>query len=101
MKSSTPGFIAQLKGNPTKQHDHMATIFLDHYINLTYVHLQRRLLLKETLEAKKVFEAYARTYKFKVRHNHADIDRFADNALQQAVIQESQTISYCVLNANS
>ena len=100
MESITPWFIAQLKGNPTKQRYCAETIFLDRYSDLTYVHLQRVSLSEETVEAKKVFEAYARTYKVKVRHYHAYNGRFVDNAFQQAVTQESQTISYCVVNAH-
>ena len=35
MESSTPGFIAQLKGKTTKQRYRTATIFLDHNSDLT------------------------------------------------------------------
>ena len=53
MESSTPGFIAQLKGKPTNPHYRAATIFLDHYSDMTYVNLQRILLSDETVQAKK------------------------------------------------
>jgi hypothetical protein len=33
------GFIAQLKGTLTKRHYTVATIFIDHYSRLKYVHL--------------------------------------------------------------
>ena len=68
MESSTPEFIAQLKGNSTKKNYGTAKIFLDHYSDLIDVHLQRGFLSEETVEEKKDFEAYARTYKVKVRH---------------------------------
>ena len=99
MESITPGFIAQLKVDPIKQHYRADKIFLDHYSDLTYVHLQRGLSSEETAEAKKSFENHARTYKVKIKHYHADNGRFAENAFIQAVTQESQTIICCGLNS--
>ena len=64
------------------------------------MHLQRGLSSEETVETKKVFEAYARTYRVKVKPYHADNGRFADNALQQSVNQEYQKISHCGVNAH-
>ena len=75
-------------------------IFLDHHSDLTYLHLQQGLSSKETVEAKKVFEAYTRTYRASIKHYHAENGRFAYNTFQQAVTQEIQTISYCVVNAH-
>ena len=91
MESSIPGLIAQLKGNPTKQHYRTTTIFLDHHSDLTYVHLQQGLSPEETIEAKKAFEAYTQMYGVKIKHYHADNGRFTDNAFQQSVTQEGQT----------
>ena len=68
MESSNPGFIAQLKGKPTKQRYHAETILLDHYSDLSYVQLQRGLSPGKTVQAKKVFEDYARTYKVNITH---------------------------------
>ena len=61
MESSTQGFIAQLKGNPTKQNYRAVKILLDHYSDLTHVNLQRVFSSEEIVEAKKSFEAYDRT----------------------------------------
>jgi hypothetical protein len=46
------GFITQLKGTLTKKHYTAATIFVDHYLRLKYVHLMTRLTSEETIEAK-------------------------------------------------
>ena len=100
MESSTPGFIDQLKVKTTKQRYHAEKIFLDHYSDLTYVHLQQELSSEETIKAKKAFEAYARLYRVKVKHYHAENGRFEDNAFQQAVMQDCQTITYCGVNAH-
>ena len=40
LESPTPGFIAQLKGNLTKQRYRYSTIFVDQYSHLSYVFLQ-------------------------------------------------------------
>ena len=68
MDSSTPIFIAQLKGKLTKQSYRAATIFLDHHSDLTYVQLQQVLSSKDTVEAKKVCEAYSHTYRVRINH---------------------------------
>ena len=39
-ESLTPGFIAQLRGNLTKQRYRYATISIDQYSHLSYVFLQ-------------------------------------------------------------
>jgi hypothetical protein len=46
------GFIAQLKKTLTKKCYTAATIFIDHYSRLKYVHLMTRLTSEETIEAK-------------------------------------------------
>ena len=41
MISKTPGYIAHLRGTPTRDRYKVATIFVDHYSGIGYVHLQR------------------------------------------------------------
>ena len=98
MESSTPGFIAQLKGNTNKQICRIETIFLDQCSDMTYVHRQIELSSEEIVEAKKAFDAYTRAYKVKIKNYHTDNGRFTDNAFLQVVTKENQTISYCVVN---
>jgi hypothetical protein len=59
LESSTPGLVAQLKGRPTIKRYKAATIFLDHFSGLSYVHLQKSTSVDETIEAKDCFERYA------------------------------------------
>ena len=87
MESITTGFIAQLKGKPTKQRYCAATIFLDHHSDLTYVYLQQGLSSEYTVEANKVFEDYAQTYSVRINHYHAVNGRFTENSFQQIVKQ--------------
>ena len=100
MESSTPVLISQLKGKPTKQRYRATKIFLDHYIDLTYIHWQKLFSSEEMVEAKKAFEVYAQMCKVKVKHYHADYGRLVDNTFQQSVTQEIQTTSYCRVNAH-
>ena len=100
LESPTPGFIATLKGTPTKRRYKAATVFVDHASRLSYVHLQQGLTSSETVDAKHAFEAHARTFGVRVKHCHADNGRFADNLFMQDVQKNGQTISFCGVNAH-
>jgi hypothetical protein len=84
-ESSTPGLIAQLRGIPTHRQYRVATVFVDHYSGLGYVHLQQSTSALETIEAKSAFERFAMEQGASVSHYHADNGCFADNLFQQAV----------------
>ena len=100
MESSTLGFVAQLKGRLTKRRYRVATVFVDHFSDLSYVHLQSSTTSQETVEAKLAFEAYARDHGVTVEHYHADNGRFADTLFLNSVKENKQTISYCSVNAH-
>jgi hypothetical protein len=57
----------------------VATVFVDHYSDMSYVHLQKSTSASETVKAKKAFEQHAQTYGVAIRHYHANNSRFADN----------------------
>ena len=80
LESSTPGFIGQLKGWLTRQRYSCATVFVDHYSDLTFVYLQRTTSADETLDAKEAFERYAYQHGVKILHYHADNGRFNESA---------------------
>jgi hypothetical protein len=100
MEATVPGLIAQLKGLPTKKRYNCATIFVDHFSGLSYVHLQQALTSKETIQAKQAFESFAASHGVQIRHYHDDNGRFADNDFRQAVQGKRQTISFCGVNAH-
>jgi hypothetical protein len=102
LESSTPGFVAQLKGILTKRRYTCATIFVDHYSRLGYNHMQQQLTSDETVEAKHAFEAFSRSQGVTIKHYHADNGRFADNAFLKDINEAipSQYITYCGLNAH-
>jgi hypothetical protein len=94
------GFVAQMKGILTHGRYTVATIFVDNYSRLGYVHLQKDASSAETLKAKRAFELYARERGIKICHYHADNGRFADNAWKDALLEENQAITYCGVNAH-
>jgi hypothetical protein len=52
LESSAAGFISQLKGKLTRRRYKAATIFVDNFSRMSYVHLQESLTSADTVEAK-------------------------------------------------
>jgi hypothetical protein len=52
LESSAAGFISQLKGRLTRSKYKAATVFVDHFSIMSYVHLQVSLTSADTVEAK-------------------------------------------------
>ena len=100
LKSTTLGLIAQLRGRPTTKRYQYATVFVDHFSGLGYVHLQKTASGEETVEAKKRFEAFAASHGVRILHYHADNGIFADNEWRKAVADKAQTLSFCGVNAH-
>lgn len=84
----------------TTQRYKYATVFIDHYSQYAYVHLQRTLTSEETLKAKNAFKAHCRRYNVTIENYHADNGRFSDNLYINDVRQKGQTITYCGVNAH-
>ena len=59
IESPISGLIPVLKENQTGRKFHVATIFVDHYSKLTYVHFTESTTEKKAVEAKHAFEQYA------------------------------------------
>jgi hypothetical protein len=100
LESTTPGLISQMKGIPTRERYHYATIFVDHATDYTYVHLQRDTSSEETLRAKKEFERLARSYGVNIVQYHSDNGRFVDSAWWNDAIQQGQRMTMCGVNAH-
>ena len=100
LESTTPGLIAQLRGIPTKKRYRGATVFVDQFSGLSYIHLQKTLSGEETVSAKEAFERYARSHGVQVIHYHADNGIFADNKWRKACADNSQRLTFCGVNAH-
>jgi len=98
--SVTPGLIAQAKGSCTTKQYRVATVFVDHFSRMGYVHVQKGATALETIEAKNAFERYSHTNGVTISHYHADNGIFADNLFRKAVEDSHQTISFCGVNAH-
>ena len=100
LESTTPGFIAQLKGTLKQQRYKYATVFVDQFSRYSFVYLQKRITSQETVMAKHVFERSAEQRGVKIMHYHADNGRFADNSFIQDCQANRQNLSYCGVNAH-
>jgi len=98
--STTPGLVAQLRGTPTRIRYQVATIFVDHFSRLSYVHLQKSTGALETIAAKEAFERFAASHGVSILHYHADNGIFTDNAFTNNVKACGQQISFCGVNAH-
>ena len=60
MECSTPGFIAQLKGRLTKKRYIVSTVYVNPFLDLTYIRNQESTTSTETLISKHAFGAFSR-----------------------------------------
>ena len=100
LKSSTPGLIGQVKGWLTKERHHIATVFVDHFSDLTFVYVTPSDTSEETVAAKEAFERFAASHDVTIKHYHADNGRFADTLFREHVRDKGQTISFCGVGAH-
>ena len=94
-ESRTPEFLGMMRGFLKKQYYICATVFVDHYSDFTYTHLQCFTSMIDTLEAKNTFEAVLRKHGITVLHYHAENGRFADKDFLKNIVDSKQTISLC------
>jgi hypothetical protein len=100
MISMDVGFFAQLKGKLTSKRYRAASIFVDHFSYLRFVHLMQNLSSDKKIKAKEAFEQFAAEHGVAIKHYHCDNGRFADNAFQQACQQSRQQLTFCGVNAH-
>jgi hypothetical protein len=92
------GFIAQLKGTLTKKRYTAATVFVDHYSRLKYIHLMTKLTSEETMEGKQAFEHFAEQHGVRILHYHCDSGQFSDNAFKNSCSAKGQRLTFCGVN---
>jgi hypothetical protein len=94
MASTEVGFFAQMKGKLTKRRYRCATIFVDHFSRLRFVHLQIDDSSAETLGAKHAFETFAAEHGVRILHYHCGNGRFQDNTFKQACHEAQQQLTF-------
>jgi hypothetical protein len=72
MESTEVGFFAQLRGSLTKKRNRYCTVFVDHFSQLHFVHLQIDNSTTETMLAKQAFEKFAAKHGVRILHYHSD-----------------------------
>ncbi len=100
MVSMQQGFFAQMKGKLTLKRYRAASIFVDHFSRLRYVHLMQDLSSDETVKVKLAFERFAAKHGVAIKHYHCNNGRFADSAFKLSCEQERQQLIFCGVNAH-
>ena len=72
MESTEVGFFAQLRGSLTKKRNRYCTVFVDHFSQLHFVHLQIEDSTAETMLAKQAFKKFAAKHGVRILHYHCD-----------------------------
>ena len=78
----------------------VATVFIDHFRCLSFVHLQSTLSSNDTLQAKKTFKRYNKSHGIKVIHYHADNGMFVDHPFIENIKLQNQKVIYCSVNVH-
>jgi hypothetical protein len=100
MISTILGLIAQMKGIPTRSRYQIATVFVNHFSDYTFVHFQSNTTSMETTQAKHEFERHASGAGVTVKRYHADNGRFVDNMWTNDMKLKNQVITLCGINAH-
>ena len=98
--STQISLVTQLKGWLMCKRYKAAIIFVDHFSWLGYLHFHKSLLSEETVQEKIVFKKFAALRCVKIKQDHEDNSRFADNAFIYHCETNHQHISYCSINAH-
>ena len=96
-----PGQIAQMRGKLTTARYHYATVFVDNFSDIDYVHLHQKNDAQSVIEGKLAFERFASTFVVtRIHHYHCDNGIFADTEFRAACKVTGQTIKFCGVNAH-
>ena len=98
--SPTPGLIAQMTGILTTKRYKYATVYVDQFSRLGYVHLQRSSEAEETVQGKLAFERYMQSIGVSVQGYQADNGIFRANKWQAACREKNQSLSFTGVNAH-
>jgi hypothetical protein len=80
----------------TKTRNKAATIFVDHFLQLQYVHLMTTLSSEETVTAKLPFEHFADQHGITKDHYHCNNGRFAENNFKSTCKRSWQRLTFVV-----
>jgi hypothetical protein len=81
--SCVPGLVGQTTGRLTTSRYKVATVIVEHYSDLDYVHIQESTSADDTIEAKRTFEKICFERGVRVEHYHADNGIFASRGFRE------------------
>jgi hypothetical protein len=93
-------FYMQVKERLIKKCYKVATVFVNHFSRLCFLHLQLDASSEETMAAKITFEQFVAEHGVKILHYHCDNGRFYDNAFSKAWHDARQKLTFCGVNAH-
>ncbi len=97
---SIPGLIAQMTGTLTTKRYKYATVFVDQYTKMGYVHLQKSPDVDETLKAKQAFDEYARQRGVEIKSYQADNGIFRANRWVNSCRESKQPLTFTGVNVH-
>jgi hypothetical protein len=100
MMSTEVRFYARMKGKLTKKQYRCATIFVDHYSHLRFIHLQVDDSSAKTVATKRAFKTFAAKHGVKIQHYHCNNGQFCSNAFKQACHEAHQQLTFCGINTH-
>ena len=92
--------IPVLKGSQTSTKYHVATIFVDHFSKLTYVHFSEITPAHKAVEEIHAFETYAATFAYKFKSTMQTMVPSILVILKERIIAANKTISFSGVNAH-
>ena len=98
--SPTPGLIAQMTGILATKRYTCATIFVDQFSRLGYVHLQKTTSGVDTVQGKQAFEQYAKDKGVTIQGYCADNGIFKENKWVHACKNNLQTLKFAAVGAH-
>ena len=98
--SPSPDLIAQMTGMLTTKRYRCATIYVDQYSRVGYVHLQNSTSGEDTVEGKKAFEQFAKDRNVSIQGYCADNGIFKDKVWVQACKANNQRLKFAAVGAH-
>jgi hypothetical protein len=96
------GFYAQLKGKLTKKPYKCATIFINHYSCLCFLHLQinNQQFIHKDIFRQPSLQEYAAEHSNRILHHHCNNRQFRYNSFLQACHDAQKKLTFCGVNVH-
>jgi hypothetical protein len=88
------GLIAHQKGTLTKKCYTAATVFVNHYSKLKYIHLMTKLTSEDTMEAKRTFEHFTKQHGVCILHYHCNKNNLQTTPSRTAAVQRVNVLLF-------